>query len=114
MRTFAINGKLYRAVPFTFNTVADLEDMGIRMEDAQKKPMSLVRAYFALCAGGNREYAGAELQAHMIAGGNLTDLSDVMTAEMNDSDFFRHLSTSSKEESGEEEAKKKLTRKSAK
>ena len=102
MRTFSINGKLYRATPFTFNTLSDLEDMGIRIEDAQKKPMSLIRAYFALCAGGDKEYAGNELQAHLIAGGKLDGLSEAMTAEMNDSDFFRSLTTSPKEESEEE------------
>ena len=109
MRTFSINGRLYKAVPFTFNTVVDLEEMGVRMEDAGKKPMSLIRAYFALCCGGDQEYAGNELQAHMIAGGKLDDLSRALGDEMQDSDFFRHLGTLSNVESEDEEAQPKKT-----
>lgn len=107
MRTFTINGRLYRAVPFTFNTICDLEEMGIRIEDAQKKPMSLVRGYFTLCCGGDREFAGSELQAHMVGGGTLTDISDAMAAEMNESDFFHSLSTRPTETDGTVEKPKK-------
>lgn len=107
MRTFTINGKLYRAKPFTFNLLADLEDMGINLEQMQKKPMSAIRAYFALCAGGDAEYAGSEIQAHMIAGGNLTAISDAMAGELNDSDFFRSLATQPKEDETEGEKPKK-------
>jgi len=112
MRTFNINGRLYKAVPFTFNTLADLEDFGISLEDMRKKPMATIRAYFALCAGGDAEYAGQELQAHMIAGGSLEGISNAMAAEMEDSDFFRFLTTSANENSGEgEETQPKKTKK---
>jgi len=113
MRTFNVNGRLYKAVPFTFNTLADLEDMGISLEDMRKKPMATLRAYFALCAGGDAAYAGQELQAHMIAGGNLESISAAMAAEMEDSDFFRSLGTQSNEngEEGEETQPKKKTAK---
>lgn len=114
MRTFSINGRLYKAIPFTFNTLADLEDMGISLEDMRKKPMATIRAYFALCAGGDAGYAGQELQAHMISGGNLEGISNVMAAEMEDSDFFRYLTTQTNEnsEEGEEaQPKKKTTKK---
>lgn len=111
MRTFTINGKLYRAKPFTFNTLADLEDMGINLEQMQKKPMSAIRAYFALCAGGDAEYAGGEIQAHMIAGGTLDAISEAMAGELNDSDFFRSLSTPKKESETESGERAKRTRK---
>ena len=107
MRTFTINGRLYRSVPFTFNTICDLEEMGIRIEDAQKKPMSLVRGYFTLCSGGDREFAGGEIQAHLLAGGSLNQLSEAMAAEMNESDFFHSLSTPETEETGTEEKPKR-------
>jgi len=112
MRTFNINGRLYKAAPFTFNTLADLEDFGISLEDMRKKPMATIRAYFALCAGGDAEYAGRELEAHMIAGGNLESISNAMAGEMEDSDFFRHLATKSNENSEEgEETQPKKTKK---
>ena len=108
MRTFSINGRLYRAVPFTFNTLADLEDMGVSLTDMRKKPMATIRAYFALCAGGDAEYAGSEIQAHMLAGGDLTGVSEAMAAEMSDSDFFQSLTTQQKESGAEgEEIKSK-------
>lgn len=106
MRTFSVNGKLYKAVPFTFNLLADLEEMGISLENMQKKPMSTLRAYFALCAGGDADYAGEQLEQHLIGGGDLSALSDAMAGEMNDSDFFRHLATKSSEDSVESEEPK--------
>lgn len=112
MRTFSINGRLYRAVPFTFNTLADLEDMGISVADMSKKPMATIRAYFALCAGGDAEFAGNELQAHMLNGGDLTSVSEAMAAEMSDSDFFRNLTTQSKEDGTEGEEIKPKSKKS--
>ena len=114
MRTFSINGKLYRAVPVTFNTIADLEDMGVSLTDMQKRPMATVRAYFALCAGGDADYAGNEIQAHIIAGGKLDSLFEALAAEMEDSDFFRSLATFESESSGESEEtqpKKKTAKK---
>lgn len=101
MRTFTINGHVYRSVPITFNTMADLEDYGITVSNMRDKMMSTLRAYFALCCGGDREYAGNELGAHLAAGGNLNGLSEAMAAEMNDSDFFRSLGTNASAEDGE-------------
>lgn len=91
MNTFTVNGKEYKAKPFDFNLVCDLEDMGISLEQASNKPMSMVRAYFGLCAGKGREYAGKEIEAHIIGGGKFDDVMTAMSAEMEKSDFFRHL-----------------------
>ena len=49
MKTFTVNGKEYRAKEFDFNLMCDFEDMGISIADMSKKPMAVVRAYFALC-----------------------------------------------------------------
>lgn len=89
--TFKINGTTYTAKEFDFNTVCDLEDIGISISDMQKKPVATARAYFALCIGGDVERAGDELQQHMIDGGNLNDLVNAMVGAMNDSDFFQAL-----------------------
>ena len=91
MRTFKINNKLYTAKAFGYNTLCDLEDMGISLENMTKKPMSAVRAYFALHLNNDQELAGQEIEKHMVAGGTLDSLIEVMNVEMEESDFFRAL-----------------------
>ena len=91
MKTFTVNGTTYSAKPFTFNTVCDLEEMGVSMQDMQNKPMSVVRAYFAVCAGKGQDFAGEEIEKHVIAGGNFNDVIEAMSEEMDKSDFFRAL-----------------------
>ena len=107
MRTFTINGKRYNAKPFDFNTVCDLEDNGVALTEMQKKPMSMARAYFALCFNGSKEDAGKEIEAHVKSGGNFNDLYSVMGDEMNDSDFFQALKKAEDEEAPKTEKKEK-------
>ena len=106
-RFFVINGKRYKAKPFDFNLVCDLEENGVSLAEMQKKPMSMVRAYVALCYNGNREDAGKEIQAHVINGGNFNDVYTVMGDEMNESDFFQALSKKTDEEAPAVEKKAK-------
>ena len=107
MRTFTINGKRYNARPFDFNTVCDLEDNGVALTEMSKKPMSMARAYFALCFNGSKEDAGKEIQAHVKAGGDFTDLYTAMGDEMNESDFFQALRKDETEENPEVSKKEK-------
>lgn len=110
MKTFKVNGKEYKAKEFSFNLVCDLEDMGVSLEQAGSKPLSVARAYFALCAGQGKEYAGKEMEAHIASGGNFNDIMNAMSEEMEKSDFFRNLTkTENKEaaENSEEETEKK-------
>ena len=100
-RFFTVNGKRYTAKPFDFNTICDLEDNGVSLNEMQSKPMSMVRAYFALCFGGNKDAAGKEIQAHIIAGGDFSELYGVMGEEMSESDFFQALSKKENEETPE-------------
>ena len=90
MNTFTINGKEYKAKPFDFNLVCDLEDMGISLEEAGRKPMSMVRAYFGICAGKGKNFSGKEMEAHIINGGKFD--------EMEKSDFFHSLNKTEKTE----------------
>lgn len=101
MRTFTVNKKEYKARAFDFNLVCDLEDIGISLEEAGKKPMSLVRAYFGLCAGKGKEYAGKELESHIIGGGTFEDIMNAMSDEMEKSDFFRNLNKTAEQEVAE-------------
>lgn len=108
-RFFVINDKRYTAKPFDFNTVCDLEDKGVPLAEMQNKPMSMARAYFALCFNGSTEDAGKELEAHLIAGGKFDDIYTVMGDEMNDSGFFQALKTEAEQDPQpvEKEEKKK-------
>ena len=105
-RFFTINGKRYAAKPFDFNTVCDLEDNGVPLTEMSKKPMSMARAYFALCLNGDKEKAGVEIQEHIKAGGNFNDLYTVIGEEMNDSDFFQALNQRQDEETPKVESEK--------
>lgn len=91
MKTFKINGKEYKAKPFDFNLICDLEDMGISLKSAGKKPMAMIRAYFAFCAEVSKDVAGKELELHMINGGSFDEIANAMSNEMENSDFFRTL-----------------------
>lgn len=98
MNLFSINEKEYKAKEFDFNLVCDLEDMGISLEQAERKPMSMARAYFAICAGRGRKFAGDEIEKHIVGGGTLDGLMEAMSDEMEKSDFFRSLSERKAEE----------------
>jgi len=104
---FTVNNVTYTARPFTYDLVCDLEDMGVTYERIQKMPMSLVRAYFALCAEVSKEEAAEIIQKHMIAGGQLDDIAKPMAKEMNDSDFFRALAEKTEQSSTERKGAKK-------
>lgn len=108
MRKFTINDKEYTAKPFTFNFLCDLEEEGLSLTDIQKKPLSVVRGYFALCYGGDKEAAGAEIEEHIIKGGTFDDLTEALTDAIDKSDFFRNLSRREESENGARtETKKK-------
>lgn len=109
-RLFTINGRQYKAAAVDFNFICDLEDMGISIADFKSKPMAIARAYFALCANASKEVAGAELQAHMLKGGKLEELYDVLSKQIEESDFFRALNTAEEQEITENTPKEKKTK----
>lgn len=93
MNTFTINGVTYNAVPIGFNFLCDLEDAGISIEEADRKPMKLMRAYFSVCAKISVEEAGNQLGKHMADGGNIDSLAEAFQNELEKSDFFRNAKT---------------------
>lgn len=104
METFTINGKEYKAKAFDFNLVCDLEDMGVQIGEAGNKPMSMVRAYISLCIGKGKEFSGREIEQHIIGGGQFDEIMDVMSAEMDKSDFFQALRKKEQENQGTDPA----------
>ena len=91
MNKFTINGVTYKAPPFDFNLVCDLEEAGVSLAEAQDKPQAVIRAYFAVLIDGDKKTAGRELSQHMINGGTFDELTDAMLKEMDESDFFRAI-----------------------
>lgn len=107
MRKFiTVNGKRYLAKEFDFNTICDLDEMGISIADARKKPMSLIRAYIALSMDEDREVAGKEMEEHMVNGGTLDEVIKIMLENMEESDFFRNLNKGEEEETPTTQTKK--------
>ena len=111
-KRFTINGKEYTSVAMDFNAICDLEDNGVSLATIKDKPMSAVRAYFALCFGGSKEEAGKEMEQHLVNGGNMEEVIDAMNKELEESDFFRSLSqnedketTANQSEQGKERGK---------
>ena len=107
MKAFTVNGKEYKAKAFDFNMMCDFEDMGISIEDMGKKPMAVVRAYFALCSGRGKDFAGKEMESHLINGGSFDDVVSAMSEEMEKSDFFRTLQQTAEAENGKSKSKAK-------
>lgn len=91
-KSFELNGKNYPAIDFDYNTVADLSEMGINVEDFSKKQLPLVRAYISLCMGADKTVAGEEIGKHLEAGKDLSEVITIISERIENSDFFRRLS----------------------
>lgn len=87
-----INKKSYKSAPMNFNTVCQLEEMGISLTELDKKVMSALRAYLAICMGTDIETAGNELEKHLINGGSMDELTETLNKAVEDSGFFQALS----------------------
>lgn len=99
-KIFTVNGKTYHAKEFDFNFLCDLEMKNLSLDDIDKRPMSLIRAYLAFSAGLTDEQAGQEVEAHLENGGKFTDIVNVMSTQMQDSGFFRSIKESEEKDTG--------------
>ena len=106
-RKFTINGKEYEGAKYNYNTSCAFEEMGVQVSEIGKKPQSVLRAYLAISSGMDLEEAGAEIEEHIIAGGTLTDISNVFAKELSESGFFKSLLQSVQEEETTEKKAKK-------
>ena len=93
-RLLNINGKSYKAAEFDLNLICDFEDSGISIDDIGNKMSNVIRQYVASSMNTDPKTAGIELSAHLNNGGKIEDITDVMTAAMEDSGFFRTASKS--------------------
>ena len=89
------NGKELK-LEITFNTICQLEDMGIDIASTAKS-MSMVRGIIAIALGVSVEEAGAEIEQFVINGGDMTTLVKCITDAMESSGFFRALAKTADE-----------------
>lgn len=89
---FVLNNRRYEAKEFDFNTVCDLNELGVDLERIQKAPAPAIRAYISICMDADKDIAGREIQEHILGGGKLDDIAIVMTQMLEKSDFFQALS----------------------
>lgn len=99
-----INGNTYKNATLDVNALCDFEEMGISVDTITKKPLSLARAYLALCMNADAKAAGEEIAKHMSDGGKLDVILDAFKEEVDKSDFFRSLKE--KQETENSESKK--------
>jgi hypothetical protein len=97
MKRFKINGKEYVTKELDFNAVCDLEEMGVNITNIEKNALTVVRGYVAFCGNMNVEEAGKEIQAHVLSGGGLDEVIEIVNEQMTSSDFFRSLNERAEE-----------------
>lgn len=91
-KEIVINGKVYPTKEITFNTVCQFEDMGIPMSEIEAKSIMFVRAYAAMCMDKKADQAGDEIEKHVMNGGSIDELADVLRQAVEESGFFQALS----------------------
>ena len=107
VKTFVLNGNTYPVKDMGVNMLCDFEEMDISMGDMQKKSMSFIRAYIAMCMKETPERAGKEIEQHLVNGGTLDEIMDVIKTAMEESDFFRALQKTKDEETTTDKKEKK-------
>ena len=111
MMIFGINGKSYTAKEFDYNFVCDISDMGIDIDNCMSNPFSMCRVYLALCGSITLEQAGKELEKHILSGKDLSELQDIITKKMEESDFFLHITGVAQKKLEEKIAEEKVIEK---
>lgn len=93
-KELVINKHVYRPAEMTFNAICDLEDMGVTIDSMERgRMLAPLRAYLALCmTEPDPAKAGKEIEAHIVGGGDLTELTECMMEAFEESGFFRALS----------------------
>ena len=91
-----INGKEITAKPIDFNATIELNDLGGDIYSFGTKPLAALRAYLAYCEGVSAEEAGQEIEAHIVGGGDLSNLSTAFMKACDDSAFFKAMITKAK------------------
>lgn len=101
-----INGKSYQIPEITFNTMCDLEAIGVSLEKISQKPLMTIRGFLCVAMGQDPQAAGRELEEHLKNGGSFEEIiKEISTALMN-SGFFQALAENRRKQ-GESPAESK-------
>lgn len=84
-----INGKELK-LEITFNTICQLEDIGVSLGE-DRKTMSMLRGFVAIGLGISPDEAGEEIEKFVEGGGDITELVKAMSDAMENSGFFQAL-----------------------
>lgn len=96
-----INGKFYKDAELDFNTVCEMENMGVSIQNIDDNIMSAARAYAAICMRKPLRLAGAEIEAHIVNGGTLADILEPFNKNAEESGFFQALRKKAEEDQAE-------------
>lgn len=105
MEKFTINNRVVQAKEIDFNFVCMLEVEGIELAKMGKSFMNIIKVYVAYCMGVDADVAGNEINQHMLNGGNLNELTEVLSKKMDESDFFHALSKNAEKENPADQKK---------
>lgn len=111
MNTFEVNGKRYTGAELTYGNICLLEDYGVSITEIggrnYHKNLSTPTAYFALSAGFDFDTAAEEIQADIVASGDMgrviKGIMGAFTQAINESDFFQALRKRAATEIGQSE-----------
>lgn len=114
MKSFELNGKKVIAKDIDFNAIAELQEMGVDI--FADKGISSIRGYVAYCLGIDKEEAGNEIEAHIIASDcspmdALNEIASVMSEKLGESGFFRKVIESQTKEVTQSENETTVTEK---
>ena len=89
-KTITINSKEYKIPEFNFETICELEDLGINFQDISEKSFSFIRGLVAYTTKKTLKNASQEIENHIENGGKLEDFVPLYEAVTNSS-FFQNI-----------------------
>ena len=92
-KEFILNGKKVIIPEFTFNTVVQLEEMGISLTEFGKSTLRFVRAVIAIALEVSEKEAGVAIEAYVKDGGDLTELFETVSNTVVESGFIKALAS---------------------
>ncbi len=91
MSFVTINGNKYQIPEVNFDAICELEENGVQMIGADRRNMKLmttIRGIAAWIMGTDTHTASKELEAHIINGGDATEIITAFMAEAENAGFF--------------------------
>ena len=111
MEKILLNGKVYQAKEIDFNYICMLEVEGIEFSRIGTGFFNMLKVYVAYCMDVEPEYAGEEINKHVMNGGKLTEITNTLSEKLETSDFFRAISEKTDSTETSETPKKTRTKK---